>query len=451
MNVFLKNLFVALVILFIFWLPLWNCAHGGSSVQLGSGYNLDPDEISLENSVAQSVESYSVIGGYLTSNYYGSGTTRDSIYLAANGMGTSASLAFYVGHGSTTILRTREMHWCIFENNGGMVCDEDIFPHSSNGNVKFAFLWCCLSGDEIGGTYSSGKTFGMPYAWLHTTSLNSDGYLHPDSGNRLFLGFYGKAPKFSTWNVAHNYPKFVSGFYYAALCNGRNWTVNQALDYAATQYNPAYLFFSDTDLYNGIYHVEQDMYGHSVWVFDGQMKVYGNGNIYLSSSRPSCAMKTKTNGYFYFPSGPPPLYVGVQIQLLFNDGGIVGDQIHGVSPYPLYTGPYPDGSVDIYDSLLISGKYGLSEGQSGWEYMADVVPNRVIDMYDAITIAGNYGKTGTYSQDFTNVTVAFYYGGHLVDKPVDSKGFVTIPYGTSFTVKRNSTPIGVMAIFWSRV
>jgi hypothetical protein len=454
MNVYLKNIVVAFSALFIISLLVCHPSFAGSSTQLGSTYDLSPDEINLEDSTAQTIALYSAIGGYVTYNHYGSGTTRSNIYLAANGTGTSCSLAFYIGHGWTGNVWNGlflEQQWCIFEDNSGMVFDKDIFPYSSNQNVRFAFLYCCKSGDTIGGTqFWSGTPFGMPYAWLHTTSLNSDGYASPDSGDRVFLGFHEGAPELISGDQTCNFRGFVTGFYYAALCSGRNYTVNQALNYAATQYNPACTRFSDTDLYNGIYHLEPGG-GYPYWVLDSQMKVYGNGNICLSSSRPSCAMKTKTNGYFYFPSGTPPLYVGVQIQLLFNDGGIVGDQIHGVSPYPLYTGPYPDGSVDIYDSLLIGAKYGLSEGQSGWEYMADVVPNRVIDMYDALTISGNYLKTGTYSPDFTNVTVAFYYGGHLVDKRVDSKGFVTIPYGTSFTVKRNSTPIGAMAIFWSRV
>jgi hypothetical protein len=455
MNVYLKNIVISIFVLFISSLPMCCLAFAGSSTQLGSTYLLLQEEIDLDRGVAQSVELYSAVGGYDTFYWYGSGTTCNNIYLAANGVGASRSIAFYIGHGDSEYLWNSifwEQQWFIGEDNGGKVYDKDIFSHSSNYNVRFAFLWSCEQGDTIGGSHWSGTPFGMPNAWLHTASLSSDGYANPDSGDRVFLGFYKGAPEFA-YDGYLKYRDFLVGFYYAALCGGTNRTVKQALDYAARCEDPAhYMTFADTDLYNGIWQwVIPEIGGTAVWTMISQMKVYGNSDIYLSDSKPTCAMKTKTDGNFYFPSGPPPLYVGVQIQLLFNDDGIVGDQKGGVSPYPLYTGPYPDGSVNMLDSLLINGCWGLHEGQSGWEYMADIVPDRVINILDAIKISTNFGKSGTYTTDFTDVTVIYYWGGQIFEKPVDSKGFVTIPSGTSFTVARAHTPIGAMVIFWSRV
>jgi hypothetical protein len=108
--------------------------------------------------------------------------------------------------------------------------------------------------------------------------------------------------------------------------------------------------------------------------------------------------------------------------------------------------------VDIYDAIFVSGKVGKSEGQSGWEYMADVTGNRIIDIFDCIQVANNYGKSGTYITDLTNVTVTFSVPGGPIQESVEwTNGLATIPpSATSFTVKRNGSPIGAVAIFWSR-
>lgn len=448
MNVYLKNIALAFLALFMITILTGHPTFAGSSTQLGSTHSLPPEETTLDSSTAQTIALYSTIGGYTSYNYYGSETTCSNICLAADGMGNSGSVVFYIGHGWAGYpWNPIEKQWAIYEDTGEMAFDKDIFPYSSNQNVRFAFLYCCKGGDEIGNIHFwSGTPFEMPYAWLHTISISDNGYSSPDSGDQAFIGFHELAPWLADSNEAHDYQGFITEFYYAALCCGEDLSVNEALDYAAKEYNPNCDTFADTDLYKGIYHLEP-----SGWVFDGQMKVYGNGNIHLSNSIPSCAMKTKTNGYFYLPSGPPPQYVGVQIALLFTDGGIAGDQIGGEPPYTLYTGPYPDELVDICDALLINGKYGKSEGQSGWEYMADIVPDRVIDMYDALTIGRNYGRSGTYSHDLSHVTVAFYFEGRLLEEMVDPRGFAYLPYGPDFTVKRSGMPIGAMVIFWSRV
>jgi len=163
---------------------------------------------------------------------------------------------------------------------------------------------------------------------------------------------------------------------------------------------------------------------------------------------PKCAMKTKIDGYFYMP------YVAtdvLKIEMLFDNQNLTGDQAGGTSPYNTIS-HWPDGKVDmINDIKFISGKFGVNEGQSGWDYMADVVPNRKIDIFDTRAAAKNFGKSGTYinstnPQWLSGVSVVFSTGEVLSP---DSDGFVTIPQGaTSFTVKRYATPIGAMVIFW---
>jgi hypothetical protein len=77
--------------------------------------------------------------------------------------------------------------------------DKDIYPHSSNASVRLVFLWSCHQGDEIGGFHWSGTPYGMPFAWLHTSNLSSDGYRNPYSNpiGLVFIGFNGYAPYLS--------------------------------------------------------------------------------------------------------------------------------------------------------------------------------------------------------------------------------------------------------------
>lgn len=162
----------------------------------------------------------------------------------------------------------------------------------------------------------------------------------------------------------------------------------------------------------------------------------------LDDSEAICALKTRTDGYFYRPNLAIDL---LKIEMLFDNQNIVGDQIGGTSPYSTITA-YPDGEVDLRDVYFVSIKYGLVEGQSGWDYMADLVPDGTIDLKDYYTVCLNYGKSGTYITSLAGVTVTFNTGQTISP---DSDGFVTIPSGaTSFTVKRYGTPIGAMVIFY---
>ena len=140
----------------------------------------------------------------------------------------------------------------------------------------------------------------------------------------------------------------------------------------------------------------------------------------------------------------------LKIEMLFDNQNITGDQTGGTSPYGTIA-TYPDGKVDVRDVSLVSSKFGFRENRSGWDYMADVYPDRKIDIQDTARVSGNFGKFGTYinstnPQWLSGVTITFSTGE---EKLPDSYGFVTIPQGaTNFTVKRNSTPIGAMIIFW---
>jgi rhodanese-related sulfurtransferase len=52
-----------------------------------------------------------------------------------------------------------------------------------------------------------------------------------------------------------------------------------------------------------------------------------------------------------------------------------------------------DGSVDIYDAILLANAYNSIPGSSNWNSKADLNSDNIVDIYDAIILAGNYGKT----------------------------------------------------------
>jgi len=191
-------------------------------------------------------------------------------------------------------------------------------------------------------------------------------------------------------------------------------------------------------------------YFFNYWILDGE-KLRGYGNpleVTMRSDRTlkACfnkpAMKTTTEGYFYVPNAPISV---LKVEMLFSDYGMEGDQAgKQVEGYPF---SFPDGTVGLADLTLISGSYGRSEGESGWQYMADIAPPyKIVGLTEVVSLARNYGKNGTYITDLSGVTVSFNTG---IEISPDDYGFVTIPQdATSFTVKGNDNPIGAMIIFW---
>ncbi len=252
-----------------------------TSVALGSRWNVPSTEQTYDYLIASHITDEASEAGYNAQNLYGSQTTRDNIYAAANGFGDANAddIVFYIGHGGSEYVWNwagwiwyYEEQWFITDDAGGKVYDKDIFPNSACRNVIFVLLWSCEQGDVIGGTHWSGTPYGMPYAWLHTTSLSSDGYANPDNSGYCFIGFQGAAPFLTnrdpvfTDGSAAYYPLyyFLWEFYYAALRLKRS--IRGSLDYAARS-TWGLNSFNETVLYRG-YDV-------------GRMVVYGDGNLVL--------------------------------------------------------------------------------------------------------------------------------------------------------------------------
>ena len=304
---------------------------------LGSENGAPQDEIDADSALASLIADYSSTAGYSAYNWYGAQTTASNIYTAAAGngapyaSGVPRSTTFYIGHGGATTFPSMappfycKQYW-ITDNDGGLVYDANIFGYSSAMESNLVVLWSCNTGDVIGGTnwYSwlppASLAYGMPYAWLHTTSLNSDGYANPDTSNVCFIGFHEAAPWLTDPTVGA-LSLFITNFYMAALEMG--FSVNQALDWASQNY--CSLDFSECRLYTGYWSPE------GVWSY---MVVYGDGNIHLTPVNPLVAMKTKTDGRFYVPNATFVNTTFLKVEMLFDNANLTGDQTGGASPYP---------------------------------------------------------------------------------------------------------------------
>jgi len=164
------------------------------------------------------------------------------------------------------------------------------------------------------------------------------------------------------------------------------------------------------------------------------------------SWQPLCALKTRTNGYFYIPNLAVKT---LKVDLLFSDSGFEGDQTGGSSPYTTID-EWPDGKVGLPDLTLINAAYGTTEGESDFNYMADVDADKKVGLSDQTIVSSNYGNSGDfnqiYSTDLTGVTIEFDTGDIGVP---NEDGYVSIPPdATYFYVKKNGTPIGALITFY---
>jgi len=79
--------------------------------------------------------------------------------------------------------------------------------------------------------------------------------------------------------------------------------------------------------------------------------------------------------------------------------GYVWARMDHLSVFALIGKPPPtadidfDGSVDIYDAILLANAYNSRPSDPNWNVAADINNDNVVDIYDAILLANNYGKT----------------------------------------------------------
>jgi hypothetical protein len=255
-----------------------------------------PCEIALDSAIAKYIATLATLRKYETvNNWYGAKTTNTNMYAAANACGQQYGIVFYIGHGGNDSQAWNQNHWWIADNNGSSIWDRWILlgqnPHNppdpnppTNQPLRFAFIWSCYQGNVIGGEYNDPQWgreyYGMPYAWLRTTNLDSDGYDFPDHTNSTFIGWYEEAP----WLMDTIYDNgvnaqnasyyFLINFYRSALYYQK--TIRQSLDDAsAAVWGLGY--YAWTRFRCGFWYYEQpyNPYNETAWI---NMVVYGDGS-----------------------------------------------------------------------------------------------------------------------------------------------------------------------------
>jgi len=281
----------------------------------GSTYDTSNEEIAYWNTLTDEIANMARDAGYVVYELYGESTTKETILEKAQ----NTYIFIYTGHGKFSY-DYYELHLFFVDNSGERVFDFEIYQNSNyyfyslDYNERFVFLWSCfqagginyLENHIIGGIHdSSGRAYGMPYSWLYTTDLSTDGYADPYSEyGRVFIGFLRYAPiityvggSINEGLPGYNPPLywFVKLFFFALL---KQWklldpsgmSINEALNFASEIVWGT--SFENTSLYCGyiIYDPENDAY------YKGKMVVYGNGNYILINQR-----------WNQNPPSPPPI------------------------------------------------------------------------------------------------------------------------------------------------
>lgn len=343
------------------------------------------------------------------------------------------------------------------------VYDLDIYGLTQDDQVVFSFINTCLSArievadpvhqpkgqGLLNASYPFGsRAMGMPFAFTHklvgansttqpTGYMSGDGYLYPDGGLQVYIGFpLGSASltqKIPYDTGTYDYSAWVTTFFYAALNTFYPETVNQALDAASIQiYGTAFLHSPlrlNFDAYWWMSYDGDASYSNSV------MSVYGNGDIYIQNP---------PGGSYLLP--PPsvtcltsPTYTGYQINF----------RISPTDPYnhPLYCtinwgdgtartkiGPIANGGYSTEGHIFSSpGQYGVtvcavdSVGfTSNWSnpITVNIVnPPTYYTLYTDCSAGGSVDSGGSYLSGTTAYVYAYPSTGyHLAGWTGDGTG-----------------------------
>ncbi len=52
-----------------------------------------------------------------------------------------------------------------------------------------------------------------------------------------------------------------------------------------------------------------------------------------------------------------------------------------------------DGTVDIFDAIVLASAFGSTPSSPNWKSVADLNNDGAVDIYDALILAGNFGRT----------------------------------------------------------
>jgi len=222
------------------------------------------------------------------------------------------------------------------------------YPSDSQGNPKttpyskgsFAYLTAYIRSDDIVAqdlyfAVNIYDKYGKPWAVSSGT-----GKIYPGEEKFIIIGY----------PISWEFPSGTAVAYAVALTdtpkNGGMPHCPEAeatFQVATTEATP----ITTTSYSNGDYHLNFTMPKNSL---------PGNYNVYATSI------------YQYNPTPVKNLTFKIKVPDLNNDG-----------------------TVDIYDLIIVSSNFGRSEGNLGWNPTADVNGDKTVDIYDIILVAACFG------------------------------------------------------------
>jgi len=243
---------------------------------LGTRHGIsDSYELQLHQEVAEYIKQLCLEVGYTHLPWYPA--EKEWYMYAAWGGSSDQALVWTIGHGyydpppvyGPVPIEGRYRYY-IYGDDHQQILDSWIYNYTVIRRVRFVYMWHCFQGDKIWVSSSYGE-HGMPWAWMHTKDLSSNGYKNPDNNGYVFIGFYNEAPylRKPLGGKDEAGRDFVKNFYYAIFKRGYN--VKLALDYAAkTTFN----------INDGSNQFERCIFytGYSTPSGTAYMKVYGDGN-----------------------------------------------------------------------------------------------------------------------------------------------------------------------------
>src|SRR3972149_363274 len=242
-------------------LPILPACNARACFSLGStaGYGDCPEELELASSVALYIACLAALRGWENvQNYYGAETTSLRIAGCASGYGDDYAISFYSGHGFA-MEYYGGYHSYITDKFGNRVWDWYLHQFTFERNTRFAFIWSCYQGYEIGGYYDGMGVYaphGMPLALLPPPHLDLKGYAGTPYGDQscAFIGWDGVAPWLSIEDPTGSGAdeagyNFLLNFYASALYHQNS--LNDALDNATyAVWGPSFRTFADCPYYN---------------------------------------------------------------------------------------------------------------------------------------------------------------------------------------------------------
>jgi hypothetical protein len=242
-----------------------------------------------------------------------------------------------------------------------LIWDEDIYGISGyTGSIhNFVFLWVCSNADDPGS--GSPEPHGMAYCWFKRV-LSSNGYGDPDAYSDCFIGFEDASPGFSEPLNAYTCKDWLVSFYDFALSGN---TINSALNLAsvAVGYGGGWTDEDNRLSQEGMEYFWPEWQGPGdkpdTWPdsrnYSGQMKIFGNGNIYLPTQ-----LDWPSNP---FVSGPTSGDANIVYQFSAVSTDLYGHNIR-------YTFDWDDESQDTVTGWYSSGvtAYANHSWSSGGQY-----------------------------------------------------------------------------------